>query len=267
MKKPHFLPFWAVGISIFILYVIGICVTLTLGKTVPALPHAAELGEASALVGSFLTVISTFFLLYTIYLQQRIRDEQAVEAHWFELLKRWPEYAQDRELKDRAADYQHELVKVELSFRIPDSANHLSEQEGFEIITYTLSFGGMFQPPAISESLDRLFAAMMTLRERISDSGRDLLDNSLLPFIPPHITEALVYSALRRADSASLLRLTHLGLAERALRYAPETRWFLTRHYGSAQQKKEKAQARQQEENARAKALENTPANAGQDQA
>jgi hypothetical protein len=53
----------------------------------------AALGEASALVGSFLTVISTFFLLYTIHLQQKIRNEEAVEAHWFELLKRWPEYA------------------------------------------------------------------------------------------------------------------------------------------------------------------------------
>jgi hypothetical protein len=68
--------------------------------------------------------------------------------------------------------------------------------------------------------------------------------------MPQHNTQALVYSALRRADSASLLRLTHLGLAERALPYAPETRWFLTRHYGSAQQKKEKALARQQEKDA-----------------
>jgi hypothetical protein len=81
VKKPQFLPFWAVGLSILVLYVIGIVVILTVGKIIPALPHAAELGEASALVGSFLTVISTFFLLYTIYLQQRIRDEQAVEAH------------------------------------------------------------------------------------------------------------------------------------------------------------------------------------------
>jgi hypothetical protein len=216
-------------------------VILTVDNFVPAPTHVAALGEASALVGSFLTVISTFFLLYTIHLQQKIRNEEAVEAHWFELLKRWPEYAQDRELRDRAADYQHELVKVELSFRIPDSADHLSEKEGSESIAYTLSFGGFFQPPAISETLDRLFAAMMTLRERTSGSGRDLLDNSLLPFMPQHITQALVYSALRHADSASLLRLTHLGLAERALPYARETRWFLTRHYGSAQQKKEKA--------------------------
>lgn len=31
---------------------------------------------------------------------------------------------------------------------------------------------------------------------------------------------------------------------ETALNFAPETRWFLPRHYGSAQQKKEKARAR-----------------------
>jgi hypothetical protein len=132
VKKPRFLPFWFVGLGVLVLYVAGLLVILAVGKMVPALPHAAELGEASALVGSFLTVISTFFLLYTIYLQQRIRDEQAVEAHWFELLKRWSEYAQERELRDRAADYQHELSKVELSFRIPDSVDHLSEKEGLE---------------------------------------------------------------------------------------------------------------------------------------
>jgi hypothetical protein len=113
-----------------------------------------------------------------------------------------------------------------------------------EIIAYTLGFGGIFQPPAISESLDRLFAAMMTLRERIGESGRDLFDNSLLPFMPEHIVEAVVYSALRRANLASLTLLTRLGLAESALPYAPETRWFLTRHYGTAQPRKEKAQAR-----------------------
>lgn len=91
---------------------------------------------------------------------------------------------------------------------------------------------------------------MMTLRERISDSDRDLLDNSLLPFMPEHIVHALVYSALRRSDRNSLRPLTELGLAERALTYAPETRWFLTRHYGTAQQRKEKAQARQREKDA-----------------
>jgi hypothetical protein len=171
VKKLRFLPFWIVGLGVLVLYVAGLLVILTVDNFVPALTHVAALGEASALVGSFLTVISAFFLLYTIHLQQKVRNEEAVEAHWFELLKRWPEYAQDRELRDRAADYQHELVKVELSFRIPDSADHLSEKEGSESIAYTLSFGGFFQPPAISETLDRLFAAMMTLRERTSGSG------------------------------------------------------------------------------------------------
>lgn len=200
VKNPRFLPFWVVGLGVLVLYVAGVVVIVTVDRFLPALPHSAELGEASALVGSFLTVISTFFLLYTIHLQQRIRDEEAVEAHWFELLKRWSEYAQDHELIDRAADYQGEFAKVELSFRIPDSADHASEQEGLETISYTLGFGGIFQLPSISEPLDRLFAAMMTLRgERISESGRDLLDNSFLPFVPQHVVEALVYSALFRA--------------------------------------------------------------------
>jgi hypothetical protein len=61
---------------------------------------------------------------------------------------------------------------------------------------------GIFELPLISETLDRLFAAMMTLRERISESGRDLLDNSFLPFLPQHVVEALVYSALSRAFSS-----------------------------------------------------------------
>jgi hypothetical protein len=109
----------------------------------------------------------------------------------------------------------------------------------------------MYDLPPFSESLDRLFSAMMTLRERISDSGRDLLDNSFLAFLPQHLIEALVYSALFRGDRNSLSNLTRLGLAERALPHAPETRWFLTRHYGTAQERKEKAQARQREKDAR----------------
>jgi hypothetical protein len=132
VKKLRFLPFWIVGLGVLVLYVAGLLVILTVDNFVPALTHVAALGEASALVGSFLTVISTFFLLYTIHLQQKIRNEEAIEAHWFEFLKRWPEYAQERELRDRAADYQHELSKVELSFRIPDSVDHLSEKEGLE---------------------------------------------------------------------------------------------------------------------------------------
>jgi hypothetical protein len=103
LKKPRFLPFWVVGLGVLVLYVAGVFVILTVDRFLPALPHSAELGEASALVGSFLTVISTFFLLYTIHLQQRIRDEEAIEAHWFEFLKRWSEYAQDGELRDRRA--------------------------------------------------------------------------------------------------------------------------------------------------------------------
>ena len=136
-------------------------------------------------------------------------------------------------------------------FQIADSADNLSEQKGLEEIANMLAQEGIFELPSISETLDRLFAAMMTLRERISESGRDLLDNSFLPFVPQHVVEALVYSALFRADRKSLRTLTHLGLIDRAVIYASEARWFLTRHYGTAQQRKEKAQARQREKDAR----------------
>ncbi len=193
VKKPRFLPFWVVGLGFLVLYVAGVFVILTVDRFLPALPHSAALGEASALVGSFLAVISTFFLLYTIHLQQKIRDEQAVEAHWFELLKRWAEFAQDSELKDRKADYQGGLAKLMYCFQIADSADNLSEQKGLEEIATMLAQVGIFELPLISETLDRLFAAMMTLRERISESGRDLLDNSFLPFLPQHVVEALVY--------------------------------------------------------------------------
>jgi hypothetical protein len=241
VKKPRFLPFWAVGLGVLILYVIGILIILSVDKIVPALPNAAALGEASALVGSFLAVISTFFLLYTIHLQQKIRDEEAVEAHWFELLKRWADSAEIARLKDHAREFEQRLVKVEISFHVPDSAERLSEEEGLEKIVEILGHEGMYDLPPFSESLDRLFSAMMTLRERISDSGRDLLDNSFLAFLPQHVIEALVYSALFRADRNSLRNLTHLGLTERALPDATKTHWFLTRHYGSAQQRKEKS--------------------------
>jgi hypothetical protein len=190
VKKPRFLPFWVVGLGVLVLYVAGVFVILTVDRFLPALPHSAALGEASALVGSFLAVISTFFLLYTIHLQQKIRDEQAVEAHWFELLKRWAEFAQDSELKDRKADYQGGLAKLMYCFQIADSADNLSEQKGLEEIATMLAQVGIFELPLISETLDRLFAAMMTLRERISESGRDLLDNSFLPFLPQHVVEA-----------------------------------------------------------------------------
>jgi hypothetical protein len=65
--------------------------------------------------------------------------------------------------------------------------------------------------------------------------------------VPQHVVEALVYSALFRADRKSIRTLSRLGLIDRAVIYAPEARWFLTRHYGSAQQRKEKARARQRE--------------------
>jgi hypothetical protein len=198
VKKPRFLPFWVVGLGVLVLYVAGVVVILTVDRFLPALPHSAALGEASALVGSFLAVISTFFLLYTIHLQQKIRDEQAVEAHWFELLKRWADSAEESRIKDHATEFEERLVKVEISFRIPDSAEHLSEQEGLKEIVEILGHEGMYDLPPFSESLDRLFSAMMTLRERISDSGRDLLDNSFLAFLPQHLIEALVYSALFR---------------------------------------------------------------------
>jgi hypothetical protein len=265
VRRPLFLPFWAIGLFILIVYVAGLFATLVIfdvpgewakrpiNQNFPALQNAAALGEATALVGSFLTVISTFFLLYTIHLQQRIRDEQAVEAHWFELLKRWPAVAEDQEMKDHRPDYAGELANVELSFIIPDSAESLSEKEGLEEIAQVLGQKGTSRLPTISHSLDRLFLAMMTLRERISTSGRDLLDNSFLPFVPMYAIEALVYSALFRADRTSLCCLTRLCLVERALWYAPETRWFLTRHYGTIQQIKEKAQARQREKDARQK--------------
>src|ERR1700738_4140919 len=81
VKKPRFLPFWVVGLGVLVLYVAGVVVIVTVDRFLPALPHSADLGDASALVRSFLTVISTFFLLYTIHLQQRIRAEEAVEAH------------------------------------------------------------------------------------------------------------------------------------------------------------------------------------------
>jgi hypothetical protein len=68
VKNPRFLPFWVVGLGVLVLYVTGVVVIVTVDRFLPALPHSAELGEASALVGSFLTVISTFFLLYTIHL-------------------------------------------------------------------------------------------------------------------------------------------------------------------------------------------------------
>jgi hypothetical protein len=271
MRKPLFLPFWVIGLFILIIYIAGLLTTLVIfdvpaewakqpiNQNFPALQNAAALGEASALVGSFLTVISTFFLLYTIYLQLRIRDEQAVEAHWFELLKRWSEFAEDKELIDHATDYEHQLAKVELSFPIPDSADHLSEREGLEEITQILGHEGFLKLPRISETLDRLFSAMMTLRERISGSGRNLLDNSLLPFVSQHVLEALVYSALFRADQNTLRSLTQLGLVERALPYAPETRWFLTRHYGSSHQIKQKARARQQEKQAHQKDVNDKP--------
>ena len=75
-------------------------------------------------------------------------------------------------------------------FQIADSADNLSEQKGLEEIATVLAQVGIFELPLISETLDRLFAAMMTLQERISESGRDLLDNSFLPFLPQHVVEA-----------------------------------------------------------------------------
>jgi hypothetical protein len=260
MRKPRFLPFWLVGLGVLLLYVGCLLVTLNVDRFVPALPHLAALGEASALVGSFLTVISTFFLLYTIYLQQRIRDEQATELHWFELLKRWPEVAQDEQFKDHANDYEGELVKVELAFRIDNSADGLSEQKGLEAITEILNEEGNFRQPPIAERIDHLFAAMMTLRQRIRRSGQALFDNSFLPFVSQQAIGALVYSALFRADRNFLRWLTELGLAERALTYAPETRWLLTRHYGTIQQRKEKARARQREKDARRQDTDSVPA-------
>src|ERR1700720_4205711 len=139
VKNPRFLPFWVVGLGVLVLYVAGVVVIVTVDRFLPALPHSAELGEASALVGSFLTVISTFFLLYTIHLQQRIRDEEAIEAHWFELLKRWSELAQDSELNDRKADYQGGLAKLMNCFQIANSADNLSEQKGLEEIATMLA--------------------------------------------------------------------------------------------------------------------------------
>jgi hypothetical protein len=241
VKKLRFLPFWAVGLGVLVLYVAGLLLVLTVDRFVPALPNAAALGEASALVGSFLTVISIFFLLYTIHLQQKIRNEEAIETHWFELLKRWAEFAEDRTLRNQATVYEQKLVKVEISFRIPDSVEHLSEQQGLKKIVENLGHEGFYKLPSISENLDRLFLAMMTLRERVGDSGRDLLDNSFLAFLPQHVIEAVVYSALHRGDRNSLLHLTRLGLAERALPHAPKTRLFLTKHCGTAQQRKEKS--------------------------
>lgn len=170
MKKPLFLPFWVIGLGILILYGAGLFVTLAIfdvprqwaarpiDQILPALQNAAAFGEASALVGSLLTVISILFLLYTIRLQQRIRDEQAVETHWFELLKRWTEFAEDKELIDRLPDYQGALARVEIAFRIDDS-DRLSQEEGlYEITMAIVHKGGLFKAPTISDSLDRLYA-------------------------------------------------------------------------------------------------------------
>jgi hypothetical protein len=95
--RRSYLPAWIIGLGIaiaIVLYCGALFIPLAIfdvprhlaqprDQILPGLQNAAAFGEASALGGSLLTFISILFLLYTIRLQQRIRDEQAVETHWF----------------------------------------------------------------------------------------------------------------------------------------------------------------------------------------
>jgi hypothetical protein len=152
---------------------------------------------------------------------------------------------------------------VERAFWV-EASDQLSEEEGLNKIFF-LMVDKEFRitEASTSGSLDRLYAAMMNLRERVTGLSRELLDNSFLSFIPTHLIAPLVYSALRGDDRDSLRSLTRLGLAEKALLVMPEMRWFLIRHYGTVEQKVQKARARQQEKDA----VKDAPPKASQSEA
>jgi len=202
-------------------------------RVLPSLQNAANLGQASSLVGSFFAAITTILLLGSIYLQLRIREEQAIETHWFELLKRWSEYAEEGRLSNLAAHCQHDLTGIGTRLFPPQHSDGLSEKDGFEL------FVRQFQitHPLNSQRLQRLFAAIMTLRDRISVSGRDLFDNSFLPFVSDEVALILVHSAMQRGDQQLLRWLAQLGLIERAMPSEPKIRSFLTKYYRKEQQR------------------------------
>jgi hypothetical protein len=70
-------------------------------------------------------------------------------------------------------------------------------------------------------------------------------------FTPPCESHVFVGDGIRESKIAVFAEAPPLLAPPRSVPYAPETRWFLTRHYGTAQQRKEKAQARQREKDAR----------------